>query len=163
MSGIDSLIAQPQELRLTSGEFISWSSLRGKVILFVNTASRCGFVSQLSELEQLYQRYKDKNFLVIAVPTNDFGGQEPLSNVEIATFCSTKFGVSFPVHEKTSTESSQLLKFLIQNSPAFIKRIFWNFEKFLVDKDGRVRFHFRSATSPLSREITEKIESLINE
>jgi glutathione peroxidase len=163
LTSLDFIMAQPQELKLISGESLSWSSLKGKVVMIVNTASKCGFAGQLSELEKLYQLYKEKNFLVIAVPTNDFGQQEPLADSEIAAFCSEKFGVSFPIHQKTSVDSSQLLKFLIQNSPALIKKIFWNFEKFLIDKSGRVRFHFRSATSPLSKTVIDSVEALINE
>jgi len=149
-----------------SGEPVALEDYKGKVLLVVNTASKCGFTPQLEGLETLYQEYKDKDFAILAFPSNDFGGQEPLEGTEIGAFCQKNYGVSFPVFEKMSVkgkESSDLYKFLANDQrDAWISVApKWNFHKYLVDKEGTVVNYFLSNTSPTSNKIKKAIDDLL--
>lgn len=131
----------------------------GKVVLVVNTASRCGYTPQYEGLEALWRRYRERGLVVLAFPANDFGGQEPGSNAQIAEFCSANYGVSFPVYEKLTKPiaADPLFKGLASASgetPA------WNFHKYLVDRNGKVT-SFASAVKPQSRELTRRIEQAL--
>ena len=136
---------------------------QGKVILVVNTASFCGFTSQYEGLEKIYAKYKDKGFVVLGFPSNDFGQQEPGSNKEIADFCKNTYDVKFPMFAKSSVSGSNpnpLFKMLIAKTGTTPK---WNFYKYLIDRKGNVVDSFGSVTKPTSNSITEQIEKLLEE
>ena len=139
---------------------INLSDYRGKVIMVVNSASLCGFTKQYSELEELYKKYKDKGFVLIAVPSNDFGGQEPKSNSEIANFCEVNFGITFPISEKVRVQSKTSHPFFIwtRSKLGFLSGPKWNFYKYLIGPDGELIEWFSSLTSPSSNKITNMIE-----
>ena len=125
------------------GEPADLTSQRGKVLLIVNTASECGFTPQFKGLEQLWQDYGPKGLVVIGFPSNEFGGQDPGSNDQIASFCELNYGVSFPMMEKIKVnggEAHPLWKFLKSEKPGFLgtEAIKWNFTKFLIDRNGQV-------------------------
>jgi len=130
----------------------------GQVLLIVNVASRCGFTRQYAGLQQLQERYGSQGLKVIGFPCNDFGGQEPGSLEEIQTFCSTTYGVTFELMEKVGASSAPF-DTLTQAEPA--GAIAWNFEKFLVGKDGTVVNRFKSGVEPDSNELTTAIESAL--
>lgn len=135
------------------GEDVPLSSYRGKVLLVVNTASACGFTPQYQGLEALHQKYKDRGFVVLGFPCNQFGAQEPGSNEEIQSFCETKFKVSFPMFSKIDVNGKNadpLYQFLKKEEPGILgtEGIKWNFTKFLVDKDGKVVKRFAPKTEP---------------
>lgn len=147
------------------GKDVALSQYKGKVAMVVNTASNCGYTPQYDGLEAIYQKYKDKGFVVLAFPSNDFGGQEPGTNAEIKKFCDSKEGkykTSFPLFAKTPVtkgNKSELYKILTESaSPA--GEVSWNFEKFVVDKNGQVVGRFKSKIKPEDPEITKTLESL---
>lgn len=147
-------------MKKTNGEELKLSSLKGKTVLFVNVATRCGYTGQLDDLEKLYQKYKDKNFMIVGIPSNDFGGQTPEGNKEVAKFCRLKYGVTFPLTAKTPVTGSQkpdLIKLLLNGG----QDIGWNFEKFLVNKEGKIVDRFKSHVTPLGAELTKKIEGVL--
>lgn len=138
------------------------STQRGKVILVVNTASQCGYTPQYEGLQALHQKYESKGFTVLGFPSNDFGGQEPGSSSEIATFCQSKYGVSFPMFAKVETKgagASPIYKFLSATAGAPQ----WNFHKYLVGKNGQVRQGFPSAIDPASAALRTAIEAALAE
>ncbi len=125
--------------------------LRGAVTLAVNVASKCGYTPQYAGLEELYQELKDKNFAVVAFPCNQFGSQEPGTAAEIQSFCSLTFGVSFPLSEKIDVNGVHrhaLYAWLTAKENGFPGDIGWNFEKFLIDRDGRVVSRYPSGMKP---------------
>jgi glutathione peroxidase len=136
------------------------SDYKGKVTLVVNTASHCGFTPQYEGLESLYGKYKNKGFVILGFPSNDFHGQEPGSNEEIKKFCEMKYKVTFPMFSKDTVlgeKKQPVYQFLTQKaSPT--GEVEWNFEKFLIDKHGNVVGRYRSKTTPLSEELTSAIE-----
>jgi glutathione peroxidase len=137
----------------------SLSSYTGKVLLIVNVASFCGYTSQYRGLQQLYQTYHDKGLEVLGFPCNDFGAQEPGSNQEIQQFCDRNYGVTFPLFDKVHAKGTQqhpLYARLIQTPPA--GDVAWNFEKFLVNKQGEVVARYKSAVSPDSPDLIGAIE-----
>jgi len=145
-------------VRTIDGRDITLSEYRGKVLLIVNTASKCGFTPQYAGLEQLYKRYKDRGFVVLGFPCNQFAGQEPGSEAEIASFCSLNYGVTFPMFAKIDVNGPNrhpLYRHLISRKPGLLGSgsIKWNFTKFLVDREGRVVKRFGPAVKP------EKIEA----
>ncbi len=136
---------------------------RGKALLVVNTASRCGFTPQYRSLESLYEKYKDKGFEVLAFPANNFMNQEPGTDKEIRDFCSTKFHVTFPVFSKISVKGKDidpLYQYLTTES-GFNGSISWNFNKFLVGPDGKVVARFGSADDPLSEKVQSKVREVL--
>lgn len=143
------------------GKEVKLADYRGKVLLIVNVASKCGYTPQYTGLEALYKKYKENGFEILAFPCNDFGGQEPGSNEEIKDFCSTKYDVTFPLFDKVkvlSDERSPLYTLLINNDVTEKGDVKWNFEKFLIDKEGNIVSRFRSKVKPESEEITKAIE-----
>lgn len=141
-----------------------FSTLKGKKILIVNTASECGFTPQFEDLEKLYQKYRDHNFIIIGFPTNDFGNQDPGSNEEIAQFCKINYGVSFPMMSKITVkgkEKAPIYQFLTEKEINGKKssEVKWNFQKYLINQDGTLENHYNSATKPNSEEIINWIES----
>jgi glutathione peroxidase len=140
------------------------SELAGKVLLVVNVASRCGLTPQYEGLVQLSKNYRDRGLIVVGVPCNQFLGQEPGTQGEIATFCSTTYGVDFPLLDKQDVNGasrSPLYQFLVGSQPGEGKDIAWNFEKFLVGKDGRVLRRFSPKTEPGSPEVIAAIEAAL--
>jgi len=146
------------KLKSIEGQSFSLAKYKGKKVLIVNTASKCGFTPQYAELQKLSDLYKDK-LVIVGFPANNFGGQEPGANAEIKTFCEKRFGVTFPLSEKVSVKGSDidpLFKYLTETpNPDFTGEIKWNFEKFLIDENGKLIHRFRSQTTPLSPEITK--------
>jgi glutathione peroxidase len=143
------------------GKDVKLSHYKGKVLLIVNVASKCGFTPQYKGLEALYNKYKDKGFEILAFPCNDFGGQEPGTNEEIVTFCSTTYNVTFKLFDKIKVlgdERSSLYSKLIDNEVTEKGDVKWNFEKFLIDKKGNIIARFRSKVTPDSDEIINAVE-----
>jgi len=141
------------------GKEIDFSAYKGKKILIVNTASQCGYTPQYAELQKLYEKYQDK-LVVIGFPANNFGGQEPGSNAEIAGFCKRNYGVSFPMTEKVSVKGEDahpIFKYLEEEAKKLgiqAPVVKWNFTKFLIDENGNLVKVFPSKVSPTSEEIT---------
>lgn len=143
------------------GGKIDFSSFKGKKILIVNTASECGYTPQYKELEELYKKYNGK-LVVVGFPANNFGGQEPGSNTEIKAFCEKNYGVSFPMAAKISVkgdDAAPIYKWLTQKSENGVldAEVRWNFNKFLIDENGKMIAYFPSKTAPMSEEITSKL------
>jgi len=144
------------------GKPFELAQLKGKKVLVVNTASKCGFTPQYEGLERLYRTYGDENFMIIGFPSNDFLRQEPGSNEEIATFCSTTYNVSFPMMAKISVKGRRkhpLYKWLTEKSENGLKnsKVSWNFQKYLIDEEGALVGHFSPKTKPESQEILDWI------
>lgn len=152
------------EARSIDGEPIPLSTFSGRVALIVNTASECGFTPQYAGLQQLYERYRDRGFVVLGFPSNQFGRQEPGSNPDIARFCRSRFGVDFPMFERidvNGADAHPLFRFLKRSKRGLlgIGAIKWNFSKFLVDRDGRVVARYAPRTEPAA--IAADIERLL--
>jgi glutathione peroxidase len=149
------------------GKPMSLADFKGKVVLLVNVASRCGYTPQYSALEALYEKYRDQGFVIIGFPANNFGAQEPGSNEEIKTFCSRKYNVTFPLYSKVSVkgdDQTPLYQYLTRQTDSSIAgEIKWNFTKFLVDRDGRVVQRFESAVTPDSKEVVSAIEKQLSQ
>ena len=140
---------------------LSLCQYSGKVLLVVNTASQCGYTPQYAGLEKLYRRYQGRGLVVLGFPANDFGGQEPGSNGDIASFCQINYGVSFPMFAKTAVvgrDANPLFRDLAAKTG---KRPQWNFHKYLVDRNGEVVASFPSAVEPEDPRITREIERLL--
>lgn len=145
------------------GSEFDLSKLKGKKVLVVNTASECGLTPQYEELEALYKEYKDQNFVVIGFPANNFGGQEPGTNAEIATFCQKNYGVTFPMMAKISVKGKDmhpLYQWLTSFKQNGVKdhEVKWNFHKFLVDEEGKLVKEIEPRTSPMDPEIINWIK-----
>ena len=143
------------------GKPTSLKSWQGKVVLVVNVASQCGYTPQYTGLEALYQKYKDKGLVIVGVPANNFGGQEPGTDEEIKTFCSRKYSVTFPMMSKVSvkgSDSAPLYQYLTTAKGGDVK---WNFTKFLVGKDGKVIERFEPKVAPESPELTAAIDAAL--
>ena len=151
------------EIESITGQNIKLSDYKGKTILLVNVASNCGFTKQYTDLQNLYEKYKDQNFVVLGVPSNQFGGQEPGSNKEIKEFCETNFNITFPMTVKVNVKGNDahpIYKWAKENygNSAVPK---WNFHKILINKNGIIEDTFNSFTKPLSKKIIIKIEKVI--
>jgi glutathione peroxidase len=149
-----------------TGEASSLAAYKGKVVLVVNTASKCGLTKQYDALEALQKKYAEKGFTVIGFPCNDFGNQEPGSADEIVQFCKTKFSVSFPLMEKIHVKGSEqhaLYAALAGKDGAFPGEVKWNFGKFLIGKDGKALARFEPKETPDSPAITAAIEKALGQ
>nr|WP_040729365.1 glutathione peroxidase [Thiocapsa marina] len=148
--------------RLAGDEVVNLcEAYRGKVLLIVNTASKCGFTSQYEGLEALYDRYKDRGLVVLGFPSNDFANQEPGNEDEIATFCRLTYAVEFPMFEKVGVKkgaASPLFERLAGAGAPYPK---WNFYKYLIDRDGKLVDHYVSFTKPDDRKVVKAIEKLL--
>ncbi len=148
-----------------SGEDVDLKQFRGKALLIVNTASECGYTPQYAGLEKLYETYKGRGLLVLGFPSNDFGGQEPGSAEEIATFCRKNYGVTFPMMAKVHAkgpEQAPLYRTLTDGGPpAFRGEVKWNFTKFLIDAQGRVVGRFEPKVTPEAPELARAIEAVL--
>ncbi|WP_163120805.1 glutathione peroxidase [Acinetobacter portensis] len=151
------------DAELLDGQNKSFADYKGKVLLIVNTASKCGFTPQFSGLEKLYQKYKDQGFLILGFPCNQFGGQDPDSNEQIGSFCQKNYGVTFPMFAKVDVKGAEahiLFRYLTNNSKGVLGNgIKWNFTKFLIGKDGAVLDRFAPTTKPEALE--EEIEKAL--
>ena len=153
-------------LNSIDGQPAPLSQYKGKVVMIVNVASKCGYTPQYAGLEALYEKYKSKGFVILGFPANNFGAQEPGTNEEIKTFCSRTYNVSFPMYAKISVKGDDkhpLYQFLTDKeaNPATGGDIKWNFTKFLVGKDGKVIARFESAVTPESPEVSAAIEKAL--
>lgn len=151
---------------LLDGRAVSLEEFRGRVVLIVNTASKCGFTPQYAGLEQLYRAYKERGFVVLGFPCNQFGQQEPGTATEIGTFCQQSYGVTFPVFDKIDVngpDAHPLYRFLKQTKRGLLgtKGIKWNFTKFLVDRSGRVVGRYAPAKEP--KTLAARVERLLDE
>jgi glutathione peroxidase len=148
------------------GKPMPLADFKGKVMLLVNVASRCGYTPQYDGLEALYEKYKAQGLVVLGFPANNFGGQEPGTNAEIKDFCERTYHVKFPMYAKTSvtgTDKTPLYEFLTSNAanPSTSGEIQWNFTKFLVDRNGKVIRRFEPDVEPQSREVVSAIEKAL--
>ncbi len=153
------------ELTTIEQKKVSMKDFEGKVALVVNTASRCGFTSQYEQLQEIYSKFKDRGFVVLGFPSNDFMGQEPGSDEEIQSFCKSRFGVSFPLFQKapvTGKQMQPMYRYLTEQSPKeFQGGVGWNFVKFLVDRKGQVVGRFSSMQKPNSEAVVSAIEKAL--
>jgi len=145
------------------GQEVSLGSYKGKALLVVNTASKCGFTPQYKAMEALYEKYKDKGFEILAFPANNFMGQEPGSNEQIKEFCLLNYKTKFPLFSKISVKGKDMnpLYQFLTTEAGFDGDISWNFNKFLVSPDGKVIARFGSKTDPLASELTSKLEEIL--
>jgi glutathione peroxidase len=151
-------------VKTIDGEDFSFASLKGKKVLIVNVASKCGLTPQYEFLQQLYEQYKDKNFVIIGFPANNFGQQEPGTNVEIKEFCTSQYSVTFPMMEKISVKGDDiapLYKWLTTKEANGVgdAEVTWNFQKFLIDEEGHWVKSISPKESPLSEEIISWIKN----
>ena len=154
------------EAKAIDGTSVKMEQYKGKVLLIVNTASKCGFTGQYAGLESLYKKYAEKGFLILGFPSNDFLKQEPGTNEEIAQFCTANYGVTFPMFEKIVVKGDgqhPLYVFLTdkQTDPKFGGEITWNFNKFLIDRNGTIINRFGSRTAPEDKELIEAVEQAL--
>ena len=152
------------------GQSVDLSKYEGKVVLFVNVASKCGYTKQYTGLQQLHEKYSSKGLAVVGVPCNQFGGQEPGSNEEIKQFCSSKYSVTFDMLDKVNVNDDSKAKACplygyltsLDTKPVAKGNIKWNFEKFLLDRKGNVIGRFGSGVEPTSAELTAAIEKALS-
>lgn len=159
-SGQAAAEAMPKQLVGISGEAVQTTDWSGKVLLFVNVASKCGFTGQYDGLQKLWTDYKERGLVVVGVPCNQFGSQEPGKEAEIQSFCRMNYGVDFPLLEKQNVNGSKrsdLYRFLGKGKTP----VLWNFEKYLVGRDGKVVDRFRSSTGPDDKDLIAAIEKAL--
>src|SRR3954451_2720566 len=154
------------KVKTIDGKEQNLSDYKGKVVLFVNVASKCGLTPRYKGLEALYEKYKEQGFVIVGFPANNFGSQEPGTNEEIKQFCTAKYNVTFPMMSKISVKGDEkhpLYKFLTEGKAGkeFAGDIEWNFAKFLVDRNGNVMARFASKTTPDSPQLTEAVEKAL--
>ena len=152
------------KLKDIDGKDVTLADCKGKALLIVNVASKCGYTKQYAGLEALYQKHKDQGLVVLGFPCNQFGGQEPGTNEEIKEFCSTKFNVTFPLFDKIDVngkDRAPLYKLLAGEGSPFPGNIKWNFNKFLIGRDGKILQRFESRVTPDSAELTGAVESAL--
>tara|TARA_B110000967_G_C18572391_1_gene405538 strand:+ start:136 stop:651 length:516 start_codon:yes stop_codon:yes gene_type:complete len=142
---------------------INLNEFRGKTVLLVNVASNCGFTKQYADLQVLYENYKEKNFVVLGIPSNQFGGQEPGTNSEIKNFCETNFNITFPIMDKVDVKGEnahEIYKWAKKNyGKSTVPK--WNFHKILINKEGRIEDTFASFTKPTSKKIIDRLSQLL--
>jgi len=168
MTGMGTLLAMSllaasvydYSMKTIDGQPAPLAEYKGKVVMFVNVASYCGYTKQYTGLEALYRKYKDQGFVIVGVPANNFGAQEPDSDEQIKTFCSRKYDVTFPLLSKVSVKGSDMtpLYGYLTKTGGDVK---WNFTKFLVGKDGQVIQRFESAVTPESPELVKAVEAAL--
>tara|TARA_B110000238_G_scaffold162726_1_gene177071 strand:- start:811 stop:1323 length:513 start_codon:yes stop_codon:yes gene_type:complete len=150
-------------IKSIKNEVIDLNNFNGKTVLLVNVASKCGFTKQYSGLQKLYDDYKNKGLIVIAVPSNQFGGQEPGSNDEIKDFCETNFNINFPITDKVDVKGAnahEIYKWAKKNyGNSTVPK--WNFHKILINKEGKIEETFNSFINPTSKKIIEKLEKIL--
>lgn len=153
------------DLSITSvdGKKINFSDFKDKTILLVNVASKCGFTNQYTGLQQLYDKYKKDGLVIIGIPSNQFGGQEPGTNSEIKNFCETNFNINFPITEKVYVKGDFAHEIYTWSKKNYGKSTIpkWNFHKILINKNGKIQNTFNSFVDPLSKKIIKEIESIL--
>lgn len=146
------------------GSTLNLSEYKAKIIVVINVASQCGFTSQYEDMQKVWEKYQKKGVVIIGVPSNDFGNQEPGSNKEIKNFCEAKFGISFPMTEKVSVKGSEAHPFYIwareNHGRSAIPK--WNFHKIIIDKNGKIAETFASITNPSSKKFIKALDKLIS-
>jgi glutathione peroxidase len=152
------------KMKTITGQDADLAQYKGKVVLIVNVASKCGYTPQYEELEAMYEKYKDKGLVVLGFPCNQFGKQEPGTDAQIAEFCSETYKVKFPMFSKVEVNgegAAPLYKYLtsLSTAPAPTGKISWNFEKFVVGKNGEVIARFAPKTAPDAKEVVDVIEA----
>tara|TARA_Y100001970_G_scaffold192496_1_gene233924 strand:+ start:241 stop:798 length:558 start_codon:yes stop_codon:yes gene_type:complete len=147
------------------GTNLNLSDYKNKVIIIVNVASQCGFTKQYEDMQKVWEKYQKEGIVMIGVPSNDFGNQEPGNNSEIKNFCEAKFGITFPMTEKVSVKGEDAHPFFIWAKNNYGKSAIpkWNFHKIVIGKDGKVADTFASITKPTSKKFISKIENLIKD
>ncbi|HYP27647.1 MAG TPA: glutathione peroxidase [Blastocatellia bacterium] len=155
-------------LKDINGKDVKLKQYRGKVVMLVNVASKCGLTPQYEGLQKIYTKYQSQGFVILGIPANNFGGQEPGTNEEIKTFCSTKYNVTFPMFSKVSVKGDDidpLYKFLTdkQTNPEFGGDIAWNFNKFLVDRNGKIVARFSPKETPESEKVVQTLEAVLKQ
>ena len=150
-------------IKSINGDELNLNQLKGKTVLLVNVASKCGFTKQYSELQKLYDQYKEKGLVVIGIPSNQFGGQEPGSNEEIKNFCETNFNITFPMTDKVDVKGDNAHELYLWAKENFGKSTIpkWNFHKILINKEGKVQDTYNSFIEPLSKKIIKEIELIL--
>lgn len=150
---------------LRGHEPLPLSSFQGKVLMIVNTASKCGFTPQYAQLEKLYEQYKDRGFVILGIPANDFGGQEPGTEKEIENFCQVNYGVTFPMASKEVVSGKNAHPFFLwaRQQLGFGSSPKWNFHKYIISRNGELKDYFYSTTSPESKKIVKVVERYLNE
>ena len=156
-------LAYDFEFKDLDGSSLNLSSYRGKVVVVVNVASQCGFTNQYEDMQNIWEKYQSKGIVILGVPSNDFGKQEPGSNNDIKNFCEAKFGISFPMTEKVSVKGSNAHPFYIWARENHGKTAIpkWNFHKIIIDKNGKIAETFSSITNPSSKKFISALEKLI--
>ena len=146
------------------GEDVHLSKYKGKVLLIVNVASECGFTPQYKDLEALYLKYKERGFMILGFPANNFGAQEPGTDQEIKKFCSSTYGITFDLFSKISVkgEDQHPLYKAITTDPTYGGDVKWNFQKYVVDRDGNLVGKYLSKVTPMSDEVTSAIEKALS-
>lgn len=146
------------------GSELSFNEYKGKVIVVVNVASKCGFTKQYEDMQNIWEKYEKKGLVMIGVPSNDFGQQEPGSSEQIKNFCEAKFGISFPMTEKVSVKGDNAHPFYLWAKKNFGNEAVpkWNFHKIIINKEGKVETTFTSITSPSSKKFVSTIEKNLN-
>ena len=144
-------------------EIFDLTSLKDKTVLLVNVASNCGFTQQYSELQELYLKYNEKGFVVLGVPSNQFGGQEPGNNNEIKDFCETNFNITFPMTSKFDVKGENAHPIYLWAKENYGNSAIpkWNFHKILINKNGKIEETFSSFTKPMSKKLLNKIEEIL--
>ena len=145
------------------GSALNLSVYKGKVIVVVNVASQCGFTNQYEDMQNVWEQYQAKGIVILGVPSNDFGKQEPGSNEDIKNFCEAKFGITFPMTEKVSVKGTDAHPFYIWAEKNHGKSAVpkWNFHKIIINKEGKIEKTFSSMTNPSSKKFIEVIENLL--
>ena len=146
-----------------NGEELDLKQFQGKTILLVNVASKCGFTKQYADLQSLYEKYRDQGLVVVGIPSNQFGGQEPGSNKEIKDFCETNFNITFPMTDKVDVKGENAHELYVWAKKNYGSSTVpkWNFHKILLNKEGKVQDTFNSYVAPLSKKIISKIEKIL--
>lgn len=163
VSALGAATVYSETINSIGGDPIKMAQYKGKPLLIVNIATRCGYTDQLEGLEALYKKHKDKGLMVLGIPSNDFGGQTPEGEKQVKEFCKLNYGVTFPLTKKAVVKGDKahpLIKNMVAQTPNK-EEIAWNFEKFLIDKDGKVVQRFKSAVKTDDPELNAKLESIL--
>ena len=150
-------------IKSINGEELDLSQFKGKTTLLVNVASKCGFTKQYSDLQSLYEKYEDQGLVIVGIPSNQFGGQEPGSNKEIKDFCETNFNITFPMTDKVDVKGNNAHEIYLWAKENYGSSTVpkWNFHKILINKEGKVQDTFNSFVAPLSKKIINEIEQIL--
>ena len=151
------------KIKSITGDELNIAEMKGKTILLVNVASKCGFTKQYEDLQKLYDNFKDKGLIVIGIPSNQFGGQEPGSESEIKNFCETNFNITFPLTAKYDVKGDNAHPIYLWAKETYGNSTVpkWNFHKILINKEGKIEDTFVSFTNPLSKKIISKLEQIL--